>query len=85
VQSCVGITSSIDVSLLCYVSDAAAGLEAAQSSCDAMPSDVSSVSASQSLDTRCCALCSLRGDTPSLAVVCLQLFSVIFCKFFVAF
>ena len=62
--------------LLCCVSDIAVGPEAAQSSCDVMSNDVSNVSASQSLDTRCCALCSLRGDSPLLAAVCLWLLSI---------
>ena len=68
---------------LCCVFDEAA----AQSSSDMTStkfSETHTVSASQSLDTRCCALCSLRGDSPSVASVrwCLLTVMLLLCGFF---
>lgn len=65
--------------MLCYAAyqhyGVAAGPEAAQSSSDTVTaeskSEMCSVSASQSLDTRCCALCSQLGDAPSTTSVCI--------------
>jgi len=54
------------------MSASAAGTEAAQSSSSLMlseSSEMSGVPTSQSLDTRCCVLCSQHGDISSVVSV----------------
>ena len=64
---------------MCGVCDAAADSEVAQSSSDMMSAEsskMSTVSASPSMDTRCCTLCLQCGDFPSVASVRLHMLSV---------
>ena len=59
---------------------AAADSEAAQLSSGMMlaeSSEMSSVSVSESLDKRCCVLCSQHGDISSAVSVCFSLLSVL--------